>query len=69
MSNHNALIHDIRNPLNNISMNAELGKMMLSDSAGKNDKLEEIFSRIVDQCQECSQALSHLKRALDNQHT
>ncbi|WP_018014344.1 histidine kinase [Teredinibacter turnerae] len=66
MAEINTLIHEARNPLNNISMNAELGKIMAANAEGNTDKLIEIFTRIIGECQTCSQALTDLKNQLDN---
>lgn len=60
---HNAtdqLIHDIRNPLNTIAMNAELGKLTLEVNGDKARAIE-IFEVILAECKRCGNKLSDLK--------
>lgn len=57
------LLHDLRNPLNNISVNAELGKLTLERS-GDTDKANTIFARIVQECRRCDEQLTQLREAL-----
>lgn len=59
------LIHDVRNPLNNISVNAELGKMILART-GDIEKAREIFTTILEECRKCSDKLEELKENADN---
>ncbi|WP_246125445.1 histidine kinase dimerization/phospho-acceptor domain-containing protein [Exilibacterium tricleocarpae] len=61
----NTLIHDLRNPLNNIAMNAELGSLILHTDSYDKEKLEELFAVIVRQCRQCSVELERLKAAVD----
>jgi hypothetical protein len=54
------IIHDIRNPLNTISMNAELGKLSLQRNPDP-QKLVAIFEVILRECRICSDQLTLLK--------
>lgn len=58
-----SLIHDIRNPLNTISVSAELGKLYLERGDGK-DKLEQVFEGIAQHCGLCVERLEHLEALL-----
>lgn len=60
-----ALIHDIRNPLNTISINAELGKLTLQKS-GDVQKAIQVFETILAECQLCSQRITELKENLQD---
>lgn len=65
----NRFVHDLRNPLNTISINAELGKLTL-ERTGDIRKAISIFETILVECQQCSQVLETLQntrftRALD----
>lgn len=57
------LIHDVRNPLNTISMNAELGKLALQ-TRGDIDKAIQVFDTILRECKVCGDKLSDLKENL-----
>lgn len=57
------LIHDVRNPLNTISMNAELGKLALQ-TRGDVDKAIQVFDTILRECKACGDKLSDLKEAM-----
>jgi signal transduction histidine kinase len=57
------IIHDIRNPLNTISMNAELGKLSMLRNPDP-QKLVAIFEIILKECRICSDQLSNLKESL-----
>ncbi len=59
------LIHDIRNPLNNISVNAELGKLLL-ERTGDINRAKEIFAIILEECKACSSELDKLKSHTEN---
>lgn len=61
--NSNKIIHDIRNPLNTIAMNAELGKLSLQKN-GDIDKALSIFDTILKECHLCSERLSLLKETI-----
>lgn len=58
----NRLLHDVRNPLNNISINAELGKLML-ERTGDINRAMQIFDIILGECRNCSNKLDALKSA------
>ena len=60
-----ALIHDIRNPLNTISINAELGKLTLLKN-GDVTKAMQIFETILAECQLCSKRITELKETLQD---
>ena len=60
-----ALIHDVRNPLNTISINAELGKLTLQKNADIN-KAIQIFEVILAECQLCSKRITELKDNLQD---
>lgn len=64
--NSNSLIHDIRNPLNTIAMNAELGKLSLQTQADIT-KAISIFDTILKECQVCSERLTDLKTAINDE--
>lgn len=59
------LIHDVRNPLNTISMNAELGKLALQ-TRGDIDKAIQVFDTILKECKVCGEKLSDLKETMAN---
>tara|TARA_R110000744_G_scaffold1965_5_gene7664 strand:- start:8305 stop:8523 length:219 start_codon:yes stop_codon:yes gene_type:complete len=52
----NQLIHDTRAPLNRISMQAELIKMVLENDMPKEKALAAV-NKIIDACQDCSMRL------------
>ncbi len=58
----NKLIHDLRNPLNNISINAELGRLTLVRT-GDIDRAIQIFETILEECRTCSCRLDAFKIA------
>jgi signal transduction histidine kinase len=62
--NTDTLLHDIRNPLNGIAMNAELAKLILQTS-GDTTKALIALETILKNCQICSEKLSVLKQVLD----
>lgn len=49
-------IHDARGPLNNISMQAELVKLVLQNDLPK-EKALDALDKIIAACQQCSQQL------------
>lgn len=55
----NQLIHDTRAPLNRISMQAELIKMVLENDMPK-DKVIAAVNKIIDACQDCSKRLQDI---------
>lgn len=61
MSDLNKKIHDIRNPLNTISMNAELGKLSLQ-TAQDIERAIAAFDLIIRECQVCGESLTELKK-------
>lgn len=63
MSDLNQQIHDIRKPLNIISMQAELIKM-LTESSENSDKLEASANKIIQNSKYCSELLQHLFESL-----
>lgn len=50
------LLHDLRNPLNTISINAELGKLTL-ERTGDIRKAISIFDTILAECRQCGRLL------------
>lgn len=58
------LIHDMRNPLNNISINAELGKLTL-ERTGDINRAICIFEIILFECRNCSLRLDAFKSTSD----
>lgn len=60
--NKNQFIHDLRNPLNTISINAELGKLTLQRT-GDLHKAISIFETILVECKRGSQILDEVKNA------
>ena len=52
----NKLVHDARAPLNRISMNAELIKLVLENDMPKQKALEAL-DKIIANCQDCSNSL------------
>jgi len=55
----NQLIHDSRAPLNRISMQAELIKMILENDMPKEKALAAV-NKIITACQDCSKSLQDL---------
>lgn len=53
------LVHDVRGPLNKISMNAELVKMVLQNDMPL-EKALVALDHIIQECQECSQFLQQI---------
>jgi signal transduction histidine kinase len=59
------LVHDARGPLNKISMNAELVKLVLENDLPK-EKALQALQAIINNCQDCSahlQAISALGKS------
>lgn len=52
-------VHDIRKPLNRISMQAELIKLVLENNLPP-QKAVEAVDKILQSCQDCSQLLENL---------
>ncbi len=59
----NKLVHDARAPLNRMSMNAELIKLVLENDLPKEKGIAAV-EKIVSACQECSEIL----RLISQQH-
>lgn len=57
-------IHDARGPLNNISMQAELAKLVLQNGM-PTDKAIAALDKIVLACQECSEQLHKISKVAD----
>lgn len=57
----NELIHDARAPLNRISMQAELIKLVLENNMPV-EKALEAANKIINSCQECSQFLEVISK-------
>ena len=57
------LIHNIRNPLNAISVNAELGKLCLEGGVDM-ARLEQALDSIVRQCAACAEQVERLQEHL-----
>ena len=55
----NQLVHDARSPLNRISMNAELIKLIFENDMPK-EKGIEALNKIINACQECSTTLQSI---------
>jgi signal transduction histidine kinase len=55
----NKLVHDARAPLNRISMNAELIKLVLENDMPK-QKAIEALDKIILNCQQCSESLQNI---------
>lgn len=58
----NRLLHDLRNPLNTISINAELGKLTL-ERTGDIRKAISIFDTILAECRQCGRLLESAQDA------
>lgn len=55
-------IHDVRNPLNTIAMQSELGKMLV-ESQAEPEKVLAVFNTLLAQCRKCDEALGTLREA------
>jgi|TARA_B100000700_G_scaffold66957_1_gene73823 signal transduction histidine kinase len=53
------MVHDARAPLNRISMNAELVKLVLENDMPKQKALEAL-NKIIANCQQCSEQLQEI---------
>ena len=53
------LVHNARNPLNRISMQAELAKMMVSQGLPA-DKVLVALDKVIQGCQDCSEQLEEI---------
>ena len=50
------MIHDLRNPLNSITLHAELGKMLIDEHAST-EQIKNAFSVILEQCIACEKLI------------
>ncbi|MBF7073419.1 histidine kinase [Glaciecola sp. MH2013] len=69
MSKYQKELHDIRKPLNTISMQAELIRMLiepLSNSGLPNEKLDTAALKIIAAAKECSEQLQDLFEEINN---
>ena len=57
VENISQFVHDIRNPLNSITLHAELGKMLI-------EEIKKAFMVILDQCNSCNQQLKNMRERL-----
>ena len=57
------LVHDIRNPLNSISINAELA-CLLHQSGSSPEKLEKALRTILRECANCSLVVENFRQQL-----
>ncbi|MFT2090070.1 histidine kinase [Paraglaciecola sp. 2405UD69-4] len=57
----NKLVHDARSPLNRISMNAEMIKLVLENDMPMEKGLQAL-DKIINACQECSQTLQTISQ-------
>ena len=55
------LVHDARGPLNTISMNAELAKLLIHKEDSR-EKIESLMQTIVTQCKECNAVLEQYRQ-------
>lgn len=55
------IIHDIRNPLNTIAMNCELGKLVLEKQQDV-EKAMRLFDVILNECHSCEEQLHQLRQ-------
>jgi len=56
----NKLLHKAKNPLNSITLHAELGKLLIDNEASA-DELKRAFDVIIAQCQSCEKVLSEMQ--------
>lgn len=62
------LIHDLRNPLNTISVNAELARLQLQKSQDP-EAVMQCLNKIINECQKCSQVLTDVSHPPDDNDT
>lgn len=60
------LLHDVRNPLNTISMNAELARL-LGQTGTSPEKLQKALAVIVNECKRCDTILESFRTELQNE--
>ena len=51
------LVHDVRNPLNSISVNAELAKVLI-DQPGAAEQARKALDTILRECRKCNDVLN-----------
>ena len=55
-------IHSVRNALNSIALNAELGKVLLNENeVDTNEAINKAFATILRQCRECDAILKETR--------
>lgn len=54
------IVHDLRNPLNTIVMNCELGKLVLEEQQDAK-KAMQLFQVILNECRNCEEQLGKLR--------
>jgi hypothetical protein len=59
-------VHDARRPLNNISMQAELIKMLIEGS-DQQQQVHDAANKIIQYCQDCSASLQSIHSAQSNE--
>lgn len=62
------LIHDVRGPLNTISINAELAKL-LAQKSGAADSISSALDVILRECQRCNGILQEFGRSEQQETT
>lgn len=53
-------IHDAINPLNSITLHAELGKMLIDEHAST-EQIKNVFTVILQQCISCEHVLTEMR--------
>ncbi|WJG09207.1 histidine kinase dimerization/phospho-acceptor domain-containing protein [Aliiglaciecola sp. LCG003] len=61
----NQFIHSVRNPLNSISLHAELGKMLIENQAST-EEIKHAFTVILQQCKCCEQVIGDMRKNTHN---
>lgn len=56
MTDINKIIHDLRNPLNSIAMNAELAKLLV-ENRGDHERLLNAVEIVLSECRRCGELL------------
>jgi len=57
------LVHDVRNPLNSISVNAELAKVLLNHP-GSSEQVLNALDTIIRECKKCNEVLNSSQQYL-----
>jgi len=63
----NQQIHDIRKPLNIISMQAELIRM-INESGSNQNKIEDAANKIIQNARQCSELLQDMFEQMSNEN-